>query len=61
MIIAIAAFLLIFNVFPMGYLVFKSFWGENGFTLETFQRIYSYSLNWTALKNTLLTATLAMI
>ena len=61
LIFAIAAFLFLFNVFPMGYLVFKSFWGENGFTLETFRRIYTYALNWTALKNTLLTATLAMI
>ena len=60
-IFAIAAFLLLFNVFPMGYLVFKSFWGENGFTLETFRKIYTYALNWTALKNTLLTAGLAMI
>jgi len=61
LIIAIAAFLLVFNVFPMGYLVFKSFWSEHGFTLETFRRIYTYSLNWNALKNTLLTAGLAMI
>ena len=61
LIIAIAAFLLLFNVFPMGYLVFKSFWGENGFTLETFRRIYSYALNWNALKNTLITAGLAMV
>ena len=61
LIFAIAAFLLLFNVFPMGYLVFKSFWGDSGFTLETFKRIYSYSLNWNALKNTLITAGLAMI
>lgn len=61
LITAIAAFLLVFNVFPMGYLVFRSFWGENGFTLETFERIYTYALNWNALKNTLLTAGLAMI
>ncbi|MBR2209094.1 MAG: iron ABC transporter permease [Synergistaceae bacterium] len=61
LIFAIAAFLLLFNVFPMGWLVFKSFWGENGFTLETFRRIYSYALNWNALKNTLITAGLAMV
>ena len=61
LIFAIAAFLLLFNVFPMGWLVFKSFGGENGFTLETFRRIYSYALNWNALKNTLITAGLAMV
>lgn len=61
LIIAIAAFLFLFNVLPMGWLIIKSFWGENGFTFETFRRIYAYSLNWSALKNTLLTAGLAMV
>ena len=42
LIIAIVAFLLVFNVWPMSYLIFRSIWGESGFTLETFKRIYTY-------------------
>ena len=61
LIAAIVAFLLVFNVFPMAYLVFRSFFGENGFTLETFKRIYTYPLNWNALRNTLVTAGLSMV
>ena len=61
LIILIAAFLFVFNVFPMSYLIFRSFFGENGFTLSAFKRIYTYPLNWNALKNTLITASLSMI
>ena len=57
----IVAFLLVFNVWPMCYLIFRSFFGENGFTLSAFKRIYTYPLNWNALRNTLITATLSMI
>ena len=41
LIAAISVFLLVFNVFPMCYLVFRAFFGEGGFTLEAFRRIYS--------------------
>ena len=58
---AIVAFLLVFNVFPMCYLVFRSFFTENGFTLEAVKRIYTYPLNWNALRNTLVTAGVAMV
>ena len=58
---AIVAFLLVFNVFPMCYLVFRSFFTENGFTLEAIKRIYTYPLNWNALRNTLVTAGFAMV
>ncbi len=57
---AIVLFLLVFNVFPMCYLVFRSFFVKNGFTLEAFKRIYTYPLNWNALRNTLITAGLSM-
>ncbi len=57
----IVAFLLVFNVWPMCYLIFRSFFGENGFTFEAIKRIYTYPLNWNALRNTLVTATLSMI
>ena len=58
---AIVLFLLVFNVFPMCYLIFRSFFVENGFTLEAFKRIYTYPLNWSALRNTLVTAGLSMV
>ena len=58
---AIVVFLLVFNVWPMCYLVFRSFFNESGFTLETFKRIYTYPLNWSALRNTLVTAGFAMV
>ena len=61
LIVSIVAFLLLFTVFPMVYLVFRTFWDGAGFTLETFSRIYTYALNWEALSNTLITATLAMV
>ena len=58
----IIAFLVIFNVFPMCYLIFRAFSGADGqFSLEAFKRIYTYSLNWGALKNTLITAGASMI
>ncbi|MBR0186286.1 MAG: iron ABC transporter permease [Synergistaceae bacterium] len=57
----IVLFLLVFNVFPMCYLIFRSFFVENGFTLSAFKRIYTYPLNWNALRNTLVTAGLSMV
>ena len=61
LIVSIVAFLLLFTVFPMAYLVFRTFWDGAGFTMETFSRIYTYALNWEALSNTLITASLAMV
>lgn len=60
-IFAIIAFLLIFQVFPLLYLIVRSFFPNGSFSLEGFKRIYSYALNWTALKNTIISAGLAMI
>jgi iron(III) transport system permease protein len=60
-IFAIIAFLLIFQVFPLLYLIIRSFFPNGSFSLEGFKRIYSYALNWTALKNTIISAGLAMI
>ncbi len=57
LIFAIVAFLVIFSVLPMSYLVFRSFIGG----AESFGRIYTNTLNWNALKNTLVTASLSMI
>ena len=60
-ILAIVAFLVIFQVLPLVYLVYRSFFNSGSFSLEGFKRIYSYPLNWTCLKNTLITAGLAMV
>ncbi len=60
-IIAIVVFLVIFQVLPLVYLLYSSFFATGRFSLEGFSRIYSYPLNWTALKNTLITAGLSMI
>ena len=60
-IIAIVAFLVIFEVLPMFYLVYRAFMATGTFSLEAFERVYTYPINWMALKNTLITATLSMI
>ena len=58
---AIVLFLLVFNVWPMCYLIFRSFFVDGGFTLDAVKRIYTYPLNWNALRNTLVTAGLSMV
>ena len=60
-IIAIVGFLLVFQVFPLIYLVIRAFISEGSFSLSSFERIYSVPLNWTCVTNTLITATLSMI
>jgi len=60
-IIVIIAFLVIFQVFPLLYLLIRSLFPDGTFTLNGFKRIYSYALNWSALKNTIMSAGLAMI
>mgnify|MGYP002282338537 FL=1 len=60
-ILAIVGFLLIFQVFPLLYLLVRSFFVDGQFSLEGFKRIYTYALNWTCLKNTIVSAGLAMV
>ena len=57
----IVAFLLIFQVFPLMYLIFRSFFSTGKFSLEAFKRVYTYSLNRDALTNTLITGSLSMV
>lgn len=57
----IAGFLVIFQVLPLVYLLVRSFIVDGHFSLEGFQRIYTYALNWECLKNTLISAGLAMV
>ena len=61
MILLIVDFLLVFQVLPLIYLVGKAFFPEGSFSLETFTRLYTYSLNWSALKNTLIAASATMV
>ena len=58
---AILLFLLIFEVFPLLYLVYKAFFPAGTFSLEAFERVYTYKLNWTALRNTIVTASASMV
>ena len=57
----IIGFLLVFQVLPLLYMVIRMFFGTGSFSLEGIKRIYSYSLNWTCLKNTIVTAGLSMV
>ena len=61
LILLIVDFLLIFQMLPVIYMVVKVFFPEGSFSLETISRLYSYSLNIEALKNTLIAAFATMI
>jgi len=52
---------LVFLVFPLLYLLFRAFFADGSFSLDAVKRIYSYSLNWDCLRNTLITASLSMV
>jgi iron(III) transport system permease protein len=58
---AVVLFLVVFQVFPLGYLVYRSFFSTGAFSLSAFDRIYAFPLNWVALRNTVVTATLSMV
>lgn len=60
-IIAIVGFLLVFQVFPLVYLVIRAFVTDGEFSLSAFARIYSSEMNWTCVLNTLITASLSMV
>ena len=57
----IVGFLLIFQVLPLVYLLVRSMFIDGRFSLDGFRNIYSYALNWTCLKTTLVAATLTML
>ncbi len=60
-ILGIVIFLFVFEVVPLFYLLFRSLFPKGSFSLESFQRVYTYDLNWTALKNTLITSGLTTV
>ena len=60
-ILAILDFLLVFQLMPLIYTVVKAFFPDSHFSLETFRRLYSYKLNFDALRNTLLASFATML
>ncbi|MBO2517238.1 MAG: iron ABC transporter permease [Clostridiales bacterium] len=60
-ILLIVDFLLVFQVLPLFYLVIKAFLPEGSFSFQTLERLFSYSLNVEALKNTMIAATATML
>ncbi len=60
-ILAIVDFLLLFQLMPLIFTIVKAFFPDGHFSLETFRRLYSYSLNFDALRNTLTAAFATMI
>ena len=57
----IVIFLLVFQILPLLVLVFRAFFATGTFSLEPFKRVYNHSLNWDAVYNTLVTASLTMV
>ena len=60
-ILLIVDFLLVFLILPVFYMIFRGFFPNGSFSLETVRRLFSYSLNRDALKNTLIAAFVTMI
>ena len=60
-ILAILDFLLVFQLMPLIYTVVKAFFPDSHFSLEPFRRLYSYKLNFDALRNTLLASFATML
>ena len=60
-ILLIVDFLLLFQLMPLVYMMIKAFFPEGSFSLETFKRLYTYSLNLDALTNTLIAASATMV
>jgi iron(III) transport system permease protein len=61
MILLIVDFLLVFLVLPVFYMIYRGLFPEGTFSLETIRRLFSYSLNRDALKNTLIAGFATMI
>ena len=51
-ILVVVAFLVIFEIIPLSYLLIRSLFPKGSFSLDSFKRVYTYDLNWTALINT---------
>ena len=60
-ILVVVAFLVIFEVIPLSYLLIRSLFPKGSFSLDSFKRDYTYDLNWTALINTVVISGLTTI
>ncbi len=60
-ILVVVAFLVIFEVIPLSYLLIRSLFPKGSFSLDSFKRVYTYDLNWTALINTVIISGLTTI
>ena len=61
LILLIINFLMVFQMLPLLYLVFKSLFPDGAFTMETLRRLWSYPLNRNALFNTTVAALATML
>ena len=55
------ALLAIFLIYPITAVLVKSFWGEDGFTLEFYKEFVSYNFYYWSLINTLILGTVTMV
>ncbi len=60
LILLIVDFMLVFQILPMGYLLFKAVTPQGSFSLTTFGRLFSYNMNRSALFNTVVGGLAAM-
>ncbi len=60
-ILLIVDFMLVFQLLPLGYMVIKALFPEGSFSMSTLQRLFTYSLNVEALKNTVIASFATMI
>ena len=61
LILLIVDFLLVFQLLPLVWLLVRAFFPEGTFSLEIFRRLYTYSMNWQALTNTVIAASATMV
>lgn len=61
LILLIVDFLLFFQLMPVIYMIIKALFPNGSFSLETLQRLYTYPMNLTALRNTFVAAIATMI
>ncbi|NLA53225.1 MAG: iron ABC transporter permease, partial [Clostridiales bacterium] len=61
LILLIVDFMLVFQILPLGYMLYKAFTPNGSFSLQTFERLFSYNMNRSALVNTLVSGFSAMV
>ncbi len=61
LIILIVDFMLVFQVLPLGYLLYRAVTPQGSFSLSTFGRLFSYNMNRSALFNTVVGGLSAMV